>query len=367
MTQPPKKKRQHFVPQWYLRLFRSNPGEQEPGRARIWTLDKPTMDVRNSRVHEVASRRNFHDVAVPGDEEMFENLFAEHLEPNFQKIHLGLLRQLQSQGWFGPETKIKLAPHLVIQHFRTAKGREELRVQADAVSQAMFQLAQQMKPEFRELELRTSIGAGMHMDFTLDLDHVMSMAEQLCRHVWLVARVKDGSRLWTSDAPLASERRGWGAPGASVVFPLDPRHLLHLIDRQAARREGLEELEGHILLLQRGGAEYYNLLQLARADRQVFSPNGEFAGAEHLRARHPGLFEPRQSSTTTRLIPHAEFEPGPEGLTLKRVSDLEPDEQGLPLMDIVVEGTTAPLRDLREIAHAVSADAPAPRRVPRTR
>lgn len=361
MTRPPKKKRQHFVPQWYLRLFRSNPGELAPGRARIWTLDKPTMEVRASRIHEVASRRNFYDVTVPGDEEMFENLFADHLEPDFQKIHLGLLRQVYARGWFEPETKIKLAPHLVIQHLRTAKGREDLRAQADAVSQAMFRLMQQMKPELSKFELQTSVGASMHLNSTLDLDHVMQLAEHLCRHVWYVSRVQEGNQFWTSDAPLASERSGWGVPNASVVFPLDPRHLLHLVDRGAARWDGLESQEGRVLHLKRGGTEYYNLLQMARADRQVFSPDGNFAGAEQLRSLHPGLFEPRQSSATTHLIPHAEFKPGPEGFTVESVSDLEPDEHGLPLMDIVMEGTAAPLKDLREIAQAIASGTLLPR------
>jgi hypothetical protein len=60
-------------------------------------------------------------------------------------------------------------------------------------------------------------------------------------------------------------------------------------------------------------------------------------------------------------IPPAEFKPGPEDFTVESVSDLEPDEHRLPLMDIVMEGIPAPLKDLHEIAQVISSGTLLPR------
>jgi hypothetical protein len=269
-------KRQHFVPQSYLSRFSTD-------GAHISVFDKYQQRSFQASVRDVAQEAFFYDYpagtrAAANPEELIDTQQIEKglaiIEGGFSRLLTEVLRGVETRGLSTSDIE-RLSQYVALQWMRTKEYREcviaiaqqSTQVVCDDVVRRTFPDA---KPEdYPKVSLDPAHYAALHNEHFFNERAVYTIAWHLADHLWIIGIAPEGQALYTSDNPVvrrANQRIGDIAligvndPGVEFAFPISPRHLLMILERQYFAR--LNHLDGKTMRLSNDQVADYNRLQV---------------------------------------------------------------------------------------------------------
>lgn len=284
-------KKQHYVPQVYLRRFTAD-------REQLYVFDKLHQDltrrIRRSGVRDIAHENDFYDIAPEvlkpearhnHNRKMIENLLSQiDAELGAEVEHLVTTA---GKSPIDPSRRARLARALGIQAVRTRDVRDTV---AEFYQQGYEVLVRditernwpgqghlapkvQIKPEFIPL---------YHASLMLE-SGIKTIGRAFFNHTWLIGVNKTRQPLYTSDQPVVRfahindphlSNEGFGSPGIEVAFPLDSEHLLIMLDGRAPG--GDRANDGSVKALTDEQVDFYNRMQVEQSRRQIYCRVGAF-------------------------------------------------------------------------------------------
>ncbi|NPA93099.1 MAG: DUF4238 domain-containing protein [Chloroflexi bacterium] len=286
-----KTKRQHYVPQFYLRKF------SEDGNS-IFVFDKVRRAIFNSSIINVAQERYFFDLPeeVTGDEDpqIVEQVFAE-LETTYASLLDKLLQALVRKRRFNPKYKIQLAFFISIQFLRTREYRQN---QAQLRKAIVDVINQEFAKEGMWLEYGYKDEAVNHFISLFNPKLVEALTEVLLKHIWVIWNNKTEHPFYTSDNPVVVASRiqksaGFASPGVEILLPLNSKLLLSICEKNYFSNLSSSDCKVRNLY-DDAQVKYYNRLQVINAFRQVYCSSQHFSLAEEVCEQTPNLCDPNR-------------------------------------------------------------------------
>lgn len=274
MSEP---KLHHYVPRFYLKYFcdQSN---------RFWVWDKNSQRVFCTSPHKVAAGTHFYRVPQFIGTEV-DPLFLEKdlasLETKASQIlqicsvlleAMEPLQYLQMHD----EERWTLSSFIAVQFLRTAEQRDIL---------ALFALENGFYKDGLSQEEKINLHAQMLCSGGL----VEKIAQRVFDSIWIYARNRTSTPLWTSDNPVAfktGDNRMWlkgpgiFSSGSYVVFPITPSYVLYC--KEPEYWSAMSELDSCLspVDLTDEMVQHENAGQVFMATRHVISIFNEFSWAD---------------------------------------------------------------------------------------
>lgn len=290
-TKLEKKNKQHIVPQTYLKLFSYS--DEEP--YKVFVRDKNKMIFR-ANIKNIAQERNFYTIDKLGDKYMWENFYAQVIEP-FMKATLDQILALSSMRVFqnnanvlNDELRIKLSIIIVCQILRGSytrdygkkiflekapEVREEVSVKLN-IDKALI------NKYLKEYILDENWFKMTMMEVVLDMDRIAEYASVLCSRSWNLCKCKDNDEFITSDNPIMLMNintldvrplsNGILNPFTVIFYPISPKLLLVSPEQVM---EGNDYFDGGIYFLNTDDVRKINKKQFEQCYRHVYSHSQE--------------------------------------------------------------------------------------------
>lgn len=296
-------KKQHFVPQFYLRGF-------APSGA-LFVFDKTTQRVFRSAVENAACETYFYDIPEV-DNEIGIDQFIEHFFQPVEGAAAKALGDILDRRLSGTLTAITdaergdLAIHLALQTMRTREARiQHIEMHTKVIEMRFRAFLEANHSDLAgadlQIEANKEIEPALHAMVLLNPDLMEQMAWILFRHIWVLAPNPTGAPLMTSDHPVVKQphekhplfsTNGYGSVGIEIAFPLAPDLLLLLYDR-VRFGEHLEAADGKVVgPLAEANVLFYNSLQVRDSARFLYSAFENFEVAKEMCVAHPELTDP---------------------------------------------------------------------------
>lgn len=311
-------KKQHYVPQFYLKRF------TQDGK-RIHVFDKVANKSFLAGIKDVAYENYFYDVpkadTVDGEKYQPEERALSVLEGKFNSI-TDVALKFAKDGQPVPTVKQlqDMALFTAIQLVRTPQYRDNLVACMELMGASCMKTVLQMAaPEIAsqvrvELKNKEDYAPALHAQFMWNSEFVSKVAATLCTHIWVVGVNRTNTPLFTSDSPVVmrssvplseyvpntdnspaferaidvvieSARPGVASEGVELYFPLNPQCVLIFLERKFFK--SLEHRDGQRLILSDHHVKTFNILQVLQSYRQVYSSSNDFSLAEDVCAKYP--------------------------------------------------------------------------------
>lgn len=290
-------KKQHYVPQFYLREFSNN-------KRQIWVFDKKTQRSFQTNISNVASESGFYDLPSTGitrdDNQVVENALSE-IEGGCRNAIRDLVTEADSKHYFtpGPSERNKgVALFLYLQVVRTSGFR-------NSYQHLMSEIASKLGVPPEQVSLGSEMIALEHAALMFSSPLLEQLLWVFLDHMWLMSLNENPQPLMTSDSPVCLVPKseppmnlgnGFGSPGVVVQVPLSSRHLLTLYERSfyepAFKHAGIQE--GCVAPLSESGLLLNNTLQVANSYRWMYQEVDNFEHAKYTIARLPEIGDPER-------------------------------------------------------------------------
>ncbi|MFQ7521413.1 MAG: DUF4238 domain-containing protein [Terrisporobacter sp.] len=336
-----KTKKEHYVPQCYLRNFCIKGNDK-----KINVFDKQKEQTRlNQNILDNASERYFYDIDIDkilneaseekrkdmlsqlGDkydvykndkEQHIEKLFSEVIEGDYSEMLKSIIYKAETATpWYlkncysmSEVVKIKMAVCITFQFLRTKKSR-------DMLQDGMIKMYKVLLTKLYNIEYGNSTGnisvedidvsigkEAMkleHVQFMLDIDRILEFTKCFLNHVWVIYINKTEIPFWTSDAPVALNpmQNGWrsgrgiAAEGIEIILPLSDKVCLGMYDREyygdLFYKATVKEDRIYIEIDDCNKVNSFNELQVRESYRCIFSSNQDFTLAKELCEKYPSI------------------------------------------------------------------------------
>ena len=316
------KKKQHFVPQCYLKNFAAQ------GK-KIFVFDKINSKSYSANIKDISQEsyfNDFPDAFLP--EELRDQEKSQVIEDELSKVEtrfgeflkliISVLEKIEknnlfdSLGVLDQAAKKNFSAFLTLQFARTKKAREQNRSilqDLDALIKKWNQVlpnhdnipkwdfpkpaggAYSIKLEYGEDLLKVGIeedSIAQHLIWISDIIvqvHDSEIYKTLSNHIWLFGINSTSIPLWTSDNPIVINNPivikkhedlgiGLASKGVQVVYPISPKYLLIMFEPSFWSE--LKHLDGMSAILSENYVKLYNQLQLTQCYRQTYSNENNF-------------------------------------------------------------------------------------------
>lgn len=275
------KKRQHFVPRFYLNTFSQN--SEEP--YYLYCYDLPEDRVFGSNTMVIAQGEYFYDIS---DEQFIENTFAD-FEGIFSKSYHKLVETADITSLTSDERHV-ISLFLSHQHIRTRKFREVVKQASEHTLDLVDEEEVDDGENRKVVEAGTTEDGAKQWQAQLTANALKGFADILNRMDWFLFVNETEYPLWTSDHPIAifnpvnpepDPERGIERPGSKVHVPLGTDLVLGLYDPRQYFVNDREELT------EKEHVDFQNKLQVEHCHRQVYSPVKDFELAREAIEENP--------------------------------------------------------------------------------
>jgi hypothetical protein len=274
--------------------------------------DKDLKKSYSSKVNSIACEGYFYDDERLDKEkdkvQYLENLYSE-IETNFAPYYIGFLESLNKSDSFeiSPNDRSAIANYLVTQIDRTKEHREE-------AYQFTIEIYNQLKEKgFSQKQLKQMGFENGNFDKKeLHLESIITgnemrdtLSEILNEHIWIIFKNDSSHSFYTSDHPLVKyghikdemkSNEGYGSPGIEIAFPINPRYMLVMLDREYFNKFNLQENKV-TKITSADHVKYFNFLQVVSCYRQVFSESDNFKIIEEIQEKFPAAFDLNRKRT----------------------------------------------------------------------
>lgn len=295
-------KRQHFVPQCYLRSFSIG------GRGtQVHVFDKERERTFVLSISDVASRRSYYDVAevdaAAGEAQFLEKSFAS-FEGRANATLQGVIAAAERGTFTGlsAEERRLLAEFVALQWARTEEARKTAAQFWEAIPGEILSAFPQLA-EAAAAAKTPEGGKRLHAEKILSPTLVPRVIETLLRRRWTVLTSTGKWTFFTSDDPVVhaslvppSPHYGDGicSESVEVAIPLSPRVLLSILPM--AESETVQCLE-----VEPDEVRRYNLMQIDQATAQIYASTGKFSLVERRIREHPDVRDPDRRRVVTNV------------------------------------------------------------------
>jgi hypothetical protein len=287
-----KTKRQHYVPQSYLRRFSEDDNS-------VFVFDKANNSVFESSTRNIAQERFFFELPKETigneDPQVLEHIFSE-MEAEYASLLDVILSSLARKRRFNPKRKTMMALFVAIQFLRTKEYRQDHAQQREA---GLKVINQELAKEGLRLKYGYKDEAANHFIQVFDPELLNVITRALLSHIWIVWNNKTKHPFYTSDNPVVvasaiQEPAGFASPGVEVVLPITSKLLLSICDQRYF--SGLSKSDcKSVSLYDVARVEHYNKLQVVSSSRQVYCSIDHFGLARELCKQNPNLRDPNRS------------------------------------------------------------------------
>lgn len=297
-------KKQHYVPQLYLRHFTNESGQ-------LSVFDKRTRRSYPSSVRDAGHENHFLTIpaldGTDGPGSYFEGHFQQIEGPASQALSALLtVARPGARARFEDDQRTVLAEYLAVQYLRTPEARARIIETQEGMTRAIVSMigdANRLEPLHEELAEIAKIPkerhAEIHGQFVQDPQLIGEITSLLRGYIWRVMANDTGSAFYTSDHPLAFHCHvprpgrgvGIGSYGVEIAFPISPTAMLVLVHREFAQAQvpGWEELEEVVGEATVPNVEYYRWMQIVSSRRFIFAPHDDFGLVDEVCTQDPTL------------------------------------------------------------------------------
>ena len=285
-----KVKREHYVPQSYLRGFTED-GEH------LFAFDKSTRTRFGTSVSEIACERYFYDLSdLQATEKALSKLDAAYpcwRDSIIETVERGESITLEQQAklTFFIAMQVRRTRWFRNLNIRIAEQVEEVFVKMSEYWEDKFgvplkpdrSLSEYVSPNKEEMAKLVQIQSMR----SFSVMHVLMQI--LAHHIWIVGVNQTTQPFYTSDNPVVMwphkqhpvlSYSGLQSEGIEIAFPLNSRYILTLLERTF--HVDLEALDCGSMSIEDDGAIYYNGLQVAGSYRWVYCQTDSFGLAEEI-------------------------------------------------------------------------------------
>lgn len=235
-------KKQHYVPQVYLKHFTDSDGF-------IHIYDKEKDEFRRQTPANTGYSKHFYTIEKDGVKDYsIEKALALHVDTLYQPV----LNKIANKETLKFEDKEKLAVFVTFQYLRTPKQRKNYHRMIDDFYKQTAKIIFEMKKvhgmlsDIGPLEIENLEDIVKNERFNVDVPKEQSlqlmldsgrMASMISRHNFIIIEASSKSEFITSDHPYSMVKENWspawsgyGIMNTTKLFPLSPRYLLMLKD-----------------------------------------------------------------------------------------------------------------------------------------
>lgn len=299
------KKKQHFVPKFYLKRFAND-------EDRLFVFDKFQKKSFPSTINNIAEENFFYDLPedenikkVGIDPQFIENVLSEY-EKKYAPFFLTLIARIENKkikNLFRPEHKAMMAQFLILQMTRTREYREMQNELAEEVLNSRLKIEMPEYASVYRLKMNPDhvpMNQGLLM---FDPEFQNGLAKILYNHIWLVGINETDQPLYTSDHPVQivpfGKKGGAGlnSPGVKIIFPITPKYLLLIYEKSVHTH--LIAKEGQRVVINQNDITAANLFQVSDSYRQVFCSQDSFSLVNKMLQKNPEIFTPDRKRFNT--------------------------------------------------------------------
>ena len=304
-SQQQKTKKQHIVPQCYLKAWLI------PGKESLYVYDKKRNHFRPNNIADVASQRYFYDtdpinllsvetlqkmlegkiaLRPDADPQIIEHTFADQVEAIFKPYLNSIIQYAhglpfgQSNGktFYQAKQKEEFAELLTIQLIRT----KQYRVNIEESSHCIAQILKDMgipNEEIKRVTLTPEGAKRAHLRDMLNIQTLERIAMSFYSLTWVLCINRTRKKFYTSDNPIAQiehkhdplfPNNGLRSPGVEVIFPIAPDLLLIMLDGQYHQLSGKDMTCWECFT--ENTVNYYNEIITLNSGTCTFSQNGDW-------------------------------------------------------------------------------------------
>jgi hypothetical protein len=322
----PDYKKQHFVPQSYLRRF-----SPDKGQKRVYVYDKAMKKSHGLLgIRGIANKSYFYDIPPDVIQSLSQNLNKDpHLEEKALQVLEGQFNHVIEVGInvakgsaADLDQRMWMSLCVAVQLVRTLDYRQQIVGAMERLFEAtMDSVLELAKPELAsqvraQAKYDDKTAAQIHAKLMWDPKFISKIAAILYHRIWVIGVNNTGIPLFTSDTPVViqahkqkesytpdpkqgpafskaidlvieSKTPGIEGEGKEVVFPLNPQCALIILENKYFSY--LEKNQGKRYLLQPEDVVRLNSLQVVRSNRQLYSVSNDFSLAEKLCSEYPDI------------------------------------------------------------------------------
>lgn len=266
--------KQHYVPRFLLRAFRSSTSTKHP---HVWYFDKLTEKISHPPVEKVCAEFSFYNF----DGRLGLDTGLKKVEDKASPVHQSIL-QNNDLAALTPTGRIAIAMLFATQHLRT---RGLLNTISDALQQVNG-----------SPPLDSDEDAAKAWQFHLTKVSLPEYVKTIIRMKWLLLVNETPSPFWLSDNPVVyynnlthdpRDAQGFDRIGSQMHFPLSPSLILSVLDPRVFAHYGARKP-----VTEERNVIFYNSLQVKRAERFLVSNENNFTLAMSMIKNNPRLRNP---------------------------------------------------------------------------
>lgn len=265
-------KKQHFVPQFYLKYFID-------AKSNIYAFDIVEQKQFITTAANIAHDRSFYNYK-PLEEFLGMELAIEHAFANTEAKAAEFFRKLiatletNNVSSLTRDDYKQLADFITTQERRTPETRRQIAEIAKSAGQDLNDDIQ-----FQQIYLL------LHKD-------VLKVVEDWCDRYWIFWRNKTNFNFYTSDHPVVRHSHK-DQKCEELFFPIAPRYGVSILFR-----DNLRQNAGNRNVCELNDPEevkHYNFLMLTQCNRQVYSAENDFDFAKEIIKLNPTLTDPNRA------------------------------------------------------------------------
>lgn len=322
-----KTKKQHYVPQCYLKAWKINEKKQ------IYVYDKEKQESRINNIEDVASVRYFYDFSLrdllsqedidtlfnnTDDFEAVSNiqLIEKALSDTIEKPYSDFLNKIlknagEVSNWhlnncyfLRPDFKEAFSGLLAVQYVRTAHVRNMISDYSDEINQLVTMMGASPQTLSKYKTLTKEEAKNIHLAMLLQEEHLSEIAFYFNRLKWVLGINRTEIKLLTSDNPICTvphckygplQMNGLSSKGIEVFLTLSPDYILIMRDGDYHKEFAKHEMN-YIEIKDKEIIEGYNAFVCMHAERSIFSVDNDFSQIEKLRAKDMSLVQVPKST-----------------------------------------------------------------------
>ncbi|UOF01501.1 DUF4238 domain-containing protein [Bdellovibrio reynosensis] len=321
------KKKQHYVPQFYLKNFGKGNG--------IFVFDKQSKIVYGSNVSDVAQERYFY--AIPNERgesggkhsnlELINSVedYLSEIDHRSNRAIASLLRNIESSrvisrsGFptysLSENDRINLSVFIVFQDLRTREFREKIAQMEYFFTKTIMKRVIEFKhPDKKKYLEKMDIYIHeyreilRHLSLITDHGFINKLVNFALSKHWVIGYNQTEIPLITSDHPVVMRSHNdhpwlrsaaWGVPKTEILIPLSPKVSLMLMCKSFFNDShgsvlAEQHTENRVVPLNKDNIIYNNHLQITGSYQRLFSNTDEFYLAEDILAEEPKYSNPNR-------------------------------------------------------------------------
>ncbi len=303
-------KKQHYVPQFYIKKFSSN-------NENIYVYDKYLDKSFRSKIRNVAQSKFFYDIPeldkITKIKQFVEKSF-HNIERETAKTISNLINQLD-KGTFleiNIEDRKILAIFMVYQILRTEEARNSfVELEKSFLTQLLNKELDlhNIEPSERKFEIIYTENQKKKVQMNLILREqkvIKPFSLGLARHIWILIKNNTKHKFYTSDNPITRQANikhpelsflGYLSYGIEITFPISSQYLIVLLERNYFNKLELWDSKS-ITITEHEDIKDFNLEQIRTSYRQIFCEEDNFDFAKLICEENPKLRNPKRKKYT---------------------------------------------------------------------